>query len=195
MNPMKFFSIVISMSAIVGFFACGNNVGEAYYDSNNQFSDLVKDLNEQFSENAGYQSIMISYDEIMGNTILVKVSRDINKNKIEEWFYMNGAWDKKADTTLQLENKSPSDFLFSLKNDYDISKLVDLVKNSKNRVKDELKVNEVVCKSVNLLMRNKRVSENKMDDLITQITIEPLEGGISYNLSYDAEGNLKDMTK
>lgn len=192
---MKNFSFVISLIAIFSFFACGNNVGEAYYDSNNQFSDLVKDLNEQFSEKAGYQSIMISYDEIMGNTILVKVSRDIDKNKIEEWFYMNGDWDKKADTTLQLGDKNPSDFLFSLKNDYDISRLVDMVKNSKKRVKDELKVNEVVCKSVNLLMRTKRVSENKMDDLITQITIEPLDRGISYNLSYDSEGNLKDIAK
>jgi len=192
---MKNFTIFIAIAIVSGLFACGNNSGEACYESNKQFSELVSDLNEQFSENAGFQSIMISYDKIMGNTILVKVARDINKNEIEEWFYMNGDWEKKDNSTLETGNRPISDFLFSLKTDYDITQLMPMVKKSKEKLKSELKVQEVICKSVNLLMRNNRVSENKMDDLITQIALEPANGNGTYNVSLDARGNIKDLVR
>lgn len=192
---MKNFTIFIAIAIVSGLFACGNSAGEACYESNKQFSELVNDLNEQFSENAGFQSIMISYDKVMGNTILVKVARDINKNEIEEWFYMNGDWEKKENSKLEIGDRPISDYLFSLKTDYDITQLMSMVKKSKEKLKSDLKVQEVICKSVNLLMRNNRVSQNKMDDLITQIALEPVDGNGTYNVSLDASGNIKDLVQ
>ncbi len=191
---MKYLTFFIYLIAVCIIGACGNSEekSQAYFDSDDEFTELVKSLNEQFSDNAGYSSIMLSYDDLMGNTVLVKVSRNIDENTIEEWFFMNDSWDKKAETKLELGDKNPADFLFSLNGDYDLSKLLDMVNESKHKVMNELKVKEVVCKSVNLLMPRKRSSVNKMDDLITQIAIEPLSGGTTYKHSYDAMGNLKN---
>jgi len=193
---MKQFTILISLITLTIISACGSNNDEeqqAYFDSNDEFTELLKSLNEQFTENAGYQSIMLSFDERMGNTVLVKVSRNIEDNNIEEWFFMNENWKKEAESKLELDDKKSSDFLFSLKDDYDLSILLGLVNESKEKVKEELKVKKVVCKSVNLIMRRDSASANKMDDLITQVAIEPEAGGATYNLSYDATGKYLDM--
>ena len=153
---MKQPTILISLIILAIFSACGSNSDEepqAYFDSNDEFTELLTSLNDQFTENAGYQSIMLSFDARMGNTVLVKVSRDIEENKIEEWFFMNKNWKKEAESQLVLEDKKTSDFLFSLKNDYDLTILLGLVNESKKKVKEELKVKKVVCKSVNLIIR------------------------------------------
>ncbi|NJO92010.1 MAG: hypothetical protein HC831_25825, partial [Chloroflexia bacterium] len=163
------------------------------FESDDQFDELLNSLNEQFTEYAGYQSIMLSFDERMGNTVLVKVSKDINQNKIEEWFFMNDSWEKAEESTLELSDKKVSDFLFSLKDDYDLSLLLSIVNKSKDKVKEQFKVKNVLCKSINLIMSKDRTSANKMDDLITQATVENEEDGTTYKINFDAHGNLKDL--
>jgi hypothetical protein len=191
---MKYFAFLVTFFAFL-FLACNSEKtteSEAYFESDDQFNELLSSLNEQFTENAGYQSIMLSFDERMGNTVLVKVSKDINKNIIEEWFYMNGNWEKAEEGKLELNDKEVSDFLFSLKDDYDLSLLLSIVNKSKEKVKAQFKVKNVLCKSINLIMSKDRTSANKMDDLITQATVENEEDGTTYKINFDAQGNLKD---
>ncbi len=194
---MKYLTFLLTLSTFLFLLSCNNSENttesEAYFESDDQFSELLNSLNEQFTEDAGYQSIMLSFDERMGNTVLVKVSKDINENKIEEWFYMNGSWEKAEENKLDLNDKKTSDFLFSLKDDYDLSLLLSIVNKSKERVKEQFKVKKVLCKSINLIMGKDRTSANKMDDLITQATVENEEDGTSYKINFDAQGNLKDL--
>jgi len=178
--------------AIGSIMACGgNNKSGAIYESGKQFSGLIDDLNKKFTEKAAYSTIMLSYDKIMGNSILVKVARDIDSTDVEEWFFMNGSWDKKSDIPLKIENQKSSDLLFTINGDFDLSKLVDMVDVSKEKVIEEKKVKEVECKSVNLLMKNKGTTANKMDGLIIQITIETIDGSGTYDLGFDSKGNFE----
>jgi hypothetical protein len=195
---MKYFTIFITLITIFAFSSCGsgNNEpeSEAYFESNDQFEELQSSLNNQFSKDAGYQSIMLSFDERMGNTVLVKVSKNIEENNIEEWFYINEDWNKEAESKIKLNDKKVSDFLFSLKDDYDLSLLLSIVNKSKEKVINDFKVEKVICKSINLIMSKERTSTNKMDDLITQATVENQEDGTTYKINFDAKGNLKDIS-
>ena len=195
---MKYFSILITLFVCFAFLSCGSGNNEpeskAYFESDDQFNELLGSLNGQFTEKAGYQSIMLSFDARMGNTVLVKVSRDIEENKIEEWFYMNDDWKKEAESKLELNDKKVSEFLFSLKDDYDLSLLLSIVNKSKEKVINDFKVKNAICKSINLIMSRERTSANKMDDLITQATVENADDGTTYKINFDAKGNLKDMS-
>ncbi len=178
--------------AFCSFLACsGNNKSGAVYESGKQFSSLIKDLNQKFTEKAAYSTIMFSYDKIMGNSILVKVAKDLDSTGLEEWLFMNGSWEKKSDIPLKLENQKPSDLLFTINGDFDLSKLVDMVDVSKEKVVSEKKGKDVECKSVNLLMKSKKTTYNKMDGLIIQITIETMDGSGKYDLGFDSKGNFE----
>jgi hypothetical protein len=189
---MNKFPLVFLLLAIATILGCNENKkSEAYYESGKQFSKLIKDLNNQFTEKAAYSSIMLSYDKLMGNSILVKVSPDIDSIILEEWFYMSGKWDKKSEMALEFNNQKPSDFLFTINGDFDLLKLVDIVELAKEKVISEKKVKAIECKSVSILMKNLQSTANKMDHLIIQITIETIDSGSSYDLGFDSNGNFE----
>ncbi len=192
---MKHYTFLFTLTALIFLLSCNSQKDEktdAYFESDDQFAVLQKSLKEQFSEDAGYQSIMLWFDERMGNTVSVKVARNIEDNNIEEWFLMNENWKKEAENKLEIKDKKVSDFLFTLNNDYNLSVLLDIVTKSKQKVEKEHNVKKAVCKSINLIMSKDRTSENKMDDLITQVTVEDAENGTTFKINFDAKGNLKN---
>ena len=174
--------------------ACkGNKKNEAVYESSKQFSGLIADLNSKFTTKAAYSSIMLSYDKLLGNSILVKVARNMDSTRLEEWFFMNGGWEKKSEFQLELENLKPSDLLFTINGDFDLSKLVEMVDVSKEKVESEKKAKKVECKSVSILMKNIKSSIHKMDGLIIQINVESIVDKKSYDLSFNSKGDFESF--
>ncbi len=183
-----FFSILI-------VFACGREAkSNAFYETKSQFSGFINDLNAKFTPKAAYSSIMLSYDKLLGNSILVKVAQDIDSNKLEEWFFMNGSWEKKSELELKLDGNKPSDLLFTINGDFDMSKLVKMVDVSKEKVLKEKNAKNVECKNVSLLMKNKAVTSKKMDGLIIYITVETADGSQSYDLGFNSKGDFEGFS-
>jgi len=189
---MKNFYLFVCFLSVGLVLACkSEKKSDAVFETSNQFSGLIKDLNTKFTEKAGYSCIILSYDKLMGNTIMVKVAKDLNSDTIEEWYLMNGKWDKKSDILLELENVKPSDILFTINGDFDLAKLVEMVDVSKDKAESEKKAKDVECKNVNLLMKNKGTTANKMDGLIIQITVGNADGSNSFDLGFDAKGDFE----
>lgn len=191
--------LILSLSLFI--VSCKNKQPEeeqssnAAYESNDKFMGLVKTLNEKFTENAGYLSIMFTYDEVIGNTIMVKVSTDMTNDTIEEWYYMGEKWEKEKEIKLDTDSTKATEQLFSLTKDYDIKKLVNLVDKAKEKVKEEKQLEKVVCKSINLLMKSNNDSTDKMDNLVTQISIGTEDNGKNFSVNYDASGNFENLSQ
>jgi len=185
--------IVLLLSLGLSLACKGNKKNEAVYESSKQFSGLIADLNAKFTKKAAYSSIMLSYDKLLGNSILVKVARNMDSTRLEEWFFMNGGWEKKSEFQLELENLKPSDLLFTINGDFDLSKLVEMVDVSKEKVESEKKAKKVECKSVSILMKNIKSSIHKMDGLIIQINVESIVDKKSYDLSFNSKGDFESF--
>jgi hypothetical protein len=184
--------IVLYLISICLLWACEEKKeSAAFYESENQFSKLVQDLNAKFSERAYYKTIMLTYDNIMGNTLLVKVLPNADSAKLQEWFYMNNKWEKKSDFETDSTLSQPTDKLFSINNEFDLLKLVDMVDLAKDKVKTEKNIKDVNCKTVSILMQNIEASSRKMDNLIIQLTIESNDRKTSYELGFDFEGKFE----
>jgi hypothetical protein len=189
MYKFLFIFLFLSITSIIG---CSEKKrSEAYYESSRQFSALTEDLKKKFTTKAAYNSIMLSYDKLMGNTLLVKVSPDIDSSYMEEWLFMNGKWDKKSTIEIDKENQSSSEILFSINGDFELSKVVDMIEIAKEKVLSEKKVKNSGCKSVSILLKNIEGSTNKMDHLIIYISIEATETGALFDISFDSKGNFE----
>jgi hypothetical protein len=134
---------------------------------------------------------MLVNDKLMGNTILTKVSQNQDSVKPQEWFYMNGKWDKKAEINADsVKIKNPGSY-FNLTSDFDIFKLADIVQQAKEKVVEEKKVKNVEWKGISLLMKDNIENADKMMNLIIQVTILDENGGEDYELSFDYNGKFK----
>ncbi|MFN8257609.1 MAG: hypothetical protein U0W24_18075 [Bacteroidales bacterium] len=162
-----------------------------YQQAENHFKELNDNLNHQFSEKACYNSIMLINDKLMGNTILVKVSQNQDSVKPQEWFYMNGKWDKKAEINADSAKIKNTGSYFNLTSDFDIFKLADIVQQAKEKVIEEKKVKNVEWKGISLLMKENIENADKMMNLIIQVTILDKNEGEDYELSFDYNGKFK----
>lgn len=191
---MKLFSKLIALFSIALLASCGGLGSGPVFDSKESVDKFIGLLNEKFTEEAGYMQIILTYNEQIGNTAIVQVTKDINSNKVEEWMYTSGTWQQKSEITMEVpEGASPADFMFQLK-DLGITGLADMVVKAKTKVTTEKDMKDVVCTSASFIMPDRRQSENKVEDVLQSVTIEPASGGTNFNCFFDTKGEIRDMS-
>jgi hypothetical protein len=176
-------------------FSCGHRQSKNLAPAIENLNAMAKELNAKFSNDVAYKSIMISFDESIGNTIMVKVLENPDSAIISEWFYINGKWELSAEKVFENDSINVPDRFFTLNTDYNLSKLDDIFSTAFAKLDEEKNINDGIVKSVNLLMGNLSKTQNKMDNFITQITIESLSDKKAYFLNFDAEGNYHTISE
>jgi hypothetical protein len=176
-------------------FSCGHKQSKEMKQTVDKLNTMTSELKTKFTGNVDFQSIMFSFDPSFGNTILVKVVEHSDSAKIKEWFYINGEWDLTSEKIMDTDSAIILNHTFSINNDYDLSKLTEILDLASQKLKEEKDINKVVFKSINLLMGNQPESKNKMENLITQITVESIAEKKSYFMNFDVEGNFVSISE
>ena len=184
---MKRVKIYTAILAILVLASCGGGLGSGpVFESADGMFSLIEQLEDNYGKKPAFNSILVVYNEQIGNSVIVQGNGDINSNLLTEKHFINGMWQDKAEITMEIEDGVMSDFLFTL-DEVDLNKVPGLVKDAKEKVKNEKKIDDVKATSVNITMP-RRVSD-KMKDLNYTVSVEPKNGGTSFSVSYDLSGN------
>ena len=163
---------------------------DAYFESEGGITSLIDDIKDNYGDTPAFNSILLSYDEDLGNLVVIQANNDITSNKLIEKQFLRGEWQDKSEITMELESGKMEDFLFTL-SEVDLNKIPELVKDAKERVSKEKGIADIIATSVSVVMPS-RVS-NKLEDLDYSIAVEPKNGGTSFSLTYDLSGKFIDM--
>lgn len=152
--------------------------------------EFEKDLKSKFGNNAFYTNISIGNDKAVGSIVNVTATNDPSSLKMTEWKQMCGTWEETADVTMEIEDGSADEFMFSLGKEVSMAKANELLLLSKKKLADEKQINTTF---VTLLMINTPSRGTKAESTY-MISLEPENGGTAFNFIYDLSGKLISFT-
>ncbi|RPE05675.1 hypothetical protein EGT74_25215 [Chitinophaga lutea] len=187
MKKLLCMALVAFTLASCQYFGAG---GREFEDSKDVAS-IASELKSKFGDNAGYTSILLSYADGVGTSVIAS-GGDVNSNKLMERMKLKGIWEDKSEITLEIEGEAkPKDFMFTLQQVQDMQKVPELVKASIAKVEKEKQMKDLVVSSVHYSMPSRIKGPD--DALRLTITVEPKNGGTDFQLIYDEKGNFKTM--
>ncbi len=175
--------------------SCQDKQNEAYIKANENLNLMVGELTNKFPLSSSFHSIMFSFDELMGNTILLKIAGNADSSKIEEWLYMNGIWAGPSEILMETDSLKYAELFFSADTEYSFSRLNGILSAASEKIEIEKNIDLFAFKSINLLMAKQLFEKNKMENLITQVTIESVKDKKVFLLHFDANGNFVSMSE
>jgi hypothetical protein len=150
------------------------------------FEEIQNELKSKFGENAYYTNLTVTYNKTVGTIILVTETSDPASLKMEEWQYMQSAWQQRSDVTLEVSDGDAKEFMYQLSGKFDLKKVGGLVEQSVKKLADEKKIENAKIKFVAMnTPDNDAVEQTKI-----MIDLEPENGGTSFSFIYDLDGNL-----
>lgn len=162
------------------------------FENSKDLASLVGELKSKFGENAGYTSILMSYHDGLGTSVVASGTGDANSNKLIEKMKQKGIWEDKSEITLEIEGEAkPKDFMFTLQQVQDLQKVPELVKSSIAKVEKEKQMKDLVVNSVHIAMPSR--IRGPEDALRMTVTVSPKNGGTDFQLIYNEKGEFKTM--
>jgi hypothetical protein len=188
----------LALIVLVIFSACaGKKSGsesEVVIKSNESLNSMLAELKNKFSETTSFQSIIFSFDEVMGNNMMVKVATNIDSAKIQNWFYFGGKWNLTSEEVYKNDSLKISESFFNFKSDYQTSLLSQLMSTTYEKLESEKQVKNFTFKSINLLMGKQTAKKDKMEKLITQLSVETPEQK-QFFINFDNKGNFRSISE
>ncbi|SNR16265.1 hypothetical protein [Tenacibaculum jejuense] len=179
---------IIYTLALIVLISCGKE--KRFTENADSIKELQTLLADEFGKDAYYTSIsIINSSTSSGDIINTTQTSDPASLKMGEWNHFQGKWTQSSEVTLELsEGAKAKDFMFKLDDSVINFKLLgDLVEKSKEKVKEEKKIDEVIVSSIYMNAPNNGDFE-KMEYFIT---IKPKNGGTSFDFWYKLDGTLR----
>lgn len=192
---MKQILPVFSLAFILLFLSCKSKINDDFKRTGENLKAMTGELGTKFPGNTLFQSIMFSFDEILGNTILVKIAGNPDSLKIQEWFYINGMWEMSMEKIMEADSLKFTDHFFSAKNEYNLSQLTEILAKSSEKLKEEKNQVQIKIKSINLSMGNQAFKKSKLENLITQVTVESPDNQKRFLVNFNADGSYISITE
>lgn len=177
-------SVITGIVAIT-FTAC-NQTEKGGYQTAESFGNLKKELTDKFGKDAYYTDFNVTNND---NGIVVSVTETKNPSslKMEQWTSLNGGWTQNSEVTLEISGGAKAeDFMFQLDKIMNIELLGKLIEQSKQKVITEKKIKEITVKTV---MMN-APKDGNFNTTKYFITLEPKQGGTTFNFWYNLDGTL-----
>jgi len=171
--------------------SCGGVGGSSSFTNNaTAVAALGEELKGKFGADSFYTSITIVDSGTTGPIINVTTTEDPSSLKMGEFTYLSGAWEQKADVTLELSDGSKAeDFMFKLGDLVKIDIVGSLVDDAKLRLKKEKDIEpKVKMISINA------PDNGDFDSMKYFLSLEPETGGTSFNFYYKMNGDFIEYT-
>jgi hypothetical protein len=181
----KIKTLLWAICAIVALASCSGVDKNGYQDAES-FGKLKQELTDKFGKDAYYTKFAVM-NEDYGSTISVTVTKNPASLKMEDWITVNGGWQQNAEVTLEIEGDAkPEEFMFQLDKIMNIDLLGKLIEQSKQKVIAEKKIEEVTVKTITMSVPD----DGDFSTSKYFITIEPKQGGTTFNFWYNLDGSL-----
>jgi hypothetical protein len=187
--------ILLFFLVSVLFVSCQQKQNQSYIKASENLNRVIEEINTKFPGNPAFHSLMISFDELMGNTVLLKMASVPDSAMVQEWLFMNGMWDMISENILETDSINFNDLVFSSGIDYDLSKLSAILASASEKAEVEKNIDLYQFTSINLLMAKEAYQKSKMDNLIIQVTIQSVKDKKNYLINFDANGNFTSITE
>ena len=170
--------------------SCKSKMNEVNQKTGENLKVMLEELQKKFPEPVSFQSIMFSFDEALGNTLLVKIAGNADSSKIHEWFYINGMWESSTEKIMEDDSLAFTDHFFTSGTDYKLSTLIEVLSLATEKAEEDKDLDNYMVRSINLSMGNQLVNNNKMENLVTQVTIESKADNKRYLANFNSQGSF-----
>lgn len=180
MNKLAIITVTILCMVII---SCG---GSGKYEATaDGFSEIEKEIKSEFSDEAYFTDLTITYNESIGNIIGVTVTKDPESMQMGQWNYMQGAWKQNSEITLEVpEGTKAADFMYQLNEEINLAKLGALAEKSKEQlIADESIGNPILDMALIKFPKNGDVSKTEY-----VIMLKPETGGTTFTFRYKLNG-------
>lgn len=181
-----FFAFFIIMKLM---FSCSDSTSN-HSATKDGFTQIEKELNSKFGENAYYTDLSITYSESIGNIIGVTVTKDPESLKMGQWNLTQDNWKQNSDIAITVPiGTKATDYMFQLGESISLSKLGELVEQSIQQLKDEKQLNNPTLSIAALNFPDTGdISKAKY-----MINLQPENGGTTFSFYYALNGGLIKM--
>ncbi len=186
---MRTFNLSIIFTLLVTFLSCGGNTSNQTANAEG-FSTIEKAIKEQFGNDAFYTDLTITYNASIGNIIGVTVTKAPESLKMEQWNLTQDNWQQNSDITIEIpEGTQAADFMFQLDDNINLSKLGELVEQSKTQLEADKALKNT--KLYNAFI--KYPDNGDMNNAEYTVMLQPENGGTTFTYSYKLNGELINM--
>lgn len=163
---------------------------EGFNFQEESLQQLSEELQNKFTEEAWYTSIIIRGQNGTHNTIVVDVTKDPNSLKQEQWAYEGSLWEKKSDISLAIEGE-PTNYMFQIDKEISFKLAYDLIEKTLEDLKSEEGISDPLDVRT-LSIRSSSEMNSKEDGILYTVTIYNENTAKSYSYVYYLNGNLKN---
>lgn len=151
---------------------------------------LSEELQNKFTEDAWYTSIIIRGQNGTHNTVVIDVTKDPNSLKQEQWAYDGGFWEKKSNISLEVEGE-PTNYMFQIDNEISLEFAYNLIDKTLEDLKNEEEILDPLDVRT-LSIRSSSEMNSKEEGVLYTITIFNENTAKSYSYVYYLNGELKN---
>lgn len=170
--------------------SCDSDNNERLYETNEGINTVIKELEEEFGENAAYTSLNFSFNEETGTLIQAEGTNNFDDNKMMGRMRSNESWTDQSEITVEIQGEAKiRDFLLST-DQMNLVKLPEMVEDAKRRVMEDKKIDEAVVNSVLLNTPNKMTDISGMRYFIT---VTPVNEETDFTVEYNFKGEFQKM--
>ena len=185
----KVISTILLLFSTLFLISCGG--GSANQEATAEgFSNIEKDIKDEFGNDAYFTDLSILYNETIGNSISTTVTDDPETLKMGEWVQSQGNWKQTSEVMIEIpEGSKATDFMFQLNEKINLKKLGELVEKSKAQLTKEKNIEDPKLHIAYISFpKNGDVSKAEY-----AVNLEPKNGGTTFRFSYTLDGELIKM--
>ena len=186
---MKTIKAIVVLVCLAMMTSCGGSASKQSADADG-FGAIEDEIKSEFSDDAYYTDLTITYNKSIGNIIGVTVTEDPTSLKMGQWNNTQGTWTQSSEISLEVpEGSQAKDFMFQLGETINLTKLGGLVEKSIQQLKDEKNLKNPILSIASIdFPDNGNASEARF-----VINLKPENGGTSFSFYYKLDGELIKM--
>lgn len=165
--------------------------GGRKFETSDGIAKLVSDLKNEFGKEAFYTSIGFAWNSHTGTSINATGTADPASKKMMERTRLKGVWKNNSEITLEISGDAkPTDFMFTLADLGDLSKVPDMIKQSVEKIRKEKNFDVV---ATNVTIHSPDELKEQTERFSYHIILEAENGGTSFTTIFDQNGNFKRL--
>jgi hypothetical protein len=179
---------ILKILMVMALISCSDNVSKQPATKDG-FTAMENEIKNEFGEDAYFTNITVMYDEAIGNTLSLTVTKAPVSLKMEQWDFVKGDWEQNSAITVEVpEGTKAADFMFQLNEQINLSKLGELVEKSIKYLKTE--------KDIESLLKLAFIKFPKNGDMFETeyvVNLKQKNEGATFSFFYALDGELIKM--
>ncbi len=188
---MKNYNLYFVLMAFFAF--CLGSCRSGFEHNVKGMEQLNKELLDEFGADAWYTNIELINSGGSDDLISIEVTKDPNSFKQEQWIQFHGFWEKKANVTVTVRGAEPRSFMFQLGKEVHLSRLGELMQQSRETLERERGVQEPQVLTAQVKSGNQM--NTKEEGIYYSITIRGKNDQKNYNFVYNLDGSLRSLNE